>query len=57
MDNEQMQTAIRELQDAVVVMAHLEKKQSEHLVELQEFRHRTEQNLAEIADKLDGLTG
>jgi hypothetical protein len=57
MDNEQMQTAIRELQDAMVVMAHLEKKQSEHLVELQEFRHRTEQNLAEITDKLNGLIG
>ena len=57
MDNEQMQAAIRELQDAMVVMAHLEKKQSEHLVELQEFRHRTEQNLAEITDKLNGLIG
>jgi hypothetical protein len=42
---------------ATVVMAHLEKKQSEHLVELQEFRHRTEQNLAEITDKLNGLIG
>jgi phosphate uptake regulator len=59
-----MQVAIRELQDATVVMAHLEKKHAERLTdhaqeiaELAEFRRRTEQNLAEITDKLNGLIG
>jgi hypothetical protein len=41
----------------VVVVAHLEKRQPENLVELAEFRRRTEQKLAEITDKLDGLIG
>jgi len=66
-----MQSAIRELQETMVVMAHIEKKQSEHLRELVEFRiqsekfqiqadkfrARTEESLAEIADKLNGLMG
>jgi hypothetical protein len=57
MDNEHMQAAIKDLQDAVVVMAHIEKQQSEHLRDLRQFQHRTEQNLAEITDKLNGLIG
>lgn len=57
MSNEQMQTAIRELQEAVVVMAHIEKKQTEHINQLVDFRLRTETNLAEITDKLNGLIG
>jgi hypothetical protein len=57
MDNEQMQAAIKDLQDAVVVMAHIEKQQSEHIRDLRQFQHRTEQNLAEITDKLNGLIG
>jgi predicted DNA-binding ArsR family transcriptional regulator len=57
MDNEQMQAAIKDLQDAVVVMAHIEKQQSEHIRELRQFQHRTEQNLAEITDKLNSLIG
>jgi len=71
MNNEQMQMALKELQDAVVVMAHMEKRQSEQLDELLEFRRRTERNLAEITefqsrternlaeitDKLNGLIG
>ena len=71
MGNEQMQAAIKELQDTMVVMAHIEKRQSEHISELVEFRIqseklqlqsekfriRTEQNLTEIADKLNGLIG
>ena len=59
-----MQAAIREVQDAVVVMAHLEKGHTKRLkdhapeiAELAEFRRRTEQNLAEITDKLNGLIG
>jgi len=63
-DNEQMQAAIQELQDAMVVMAHIEKRQSEwiriadgQLAEIAEYRRRTEQNLAEITDKLNGLIG
>jgi predicted nucleic acid-binding Zn-ribbon protein len=57
MNNERMQAAIKELQDAMVVMAHIEKRQSEmlnvhsdYLAEIAEFRHRTEKNLAEISE-------
>jgi hypothetical protein len=64
MDNHQMQAAM-------VVMAHLEKHQTEILKqharmiekhdllleEAQEFRRRTDRNLAEITDKLNGLIG
>jgi hypothetical protein len=71
MSSEQMQSAIKELQDTMVVMAHIEKIQSEHISELVEFRIqseklqiqsekfriRTEENLAEITDKLNGLIG
>ena len=57
MNNDQMQAAIKELQEAKVVMAHIEKTQSEHIKDLTEFRIRTEQNLAEITDKLNGLIG
>jgi hypothetical protein len=64
MSDERMQAAIRELQDAMVVMAHIEKRQSEilkvhteHLAEIDEYRRRTDQNLAEITDKLNGLIG
>ena len=64
MSSEQMQVAIKELQDTMVVMAHIEKTQSEHIRELidfriqsEKFRIRTEQNLAEITDKLNGLIG
>jgi hypothetical protein len=57
MGNEQMQAAIKELQDTMVVMAHIEKTQSEHIRDLVQFRLRTEQNMAEITDKLNGLIG
>jgi hypothetical protein len=71
MSSEQMQSAIKELQDTMIVIAHIEKRQSEHISELLEFRTeseklqmqsekfrlRTEQNLAEITDKLNGLIG
>jgi hypothetical protein len=64
MSSEQMQSAIKELQDTMIVMAHIEKRQSEHISELvdfriqsEKFRLRTEENLAEITDKLNGLIG
>lgn len=57
MSNEQMRTAIRVLQEATVVMAHIEKTQSEHIRGLIDARIRTEINLAEITDKLNGLIG
>jgi molecular chaperone GrpE (heat shock protein) len=82
MNNEQMQAAMKELQDAMVVMAHMETRQTERLLreereveelaisrarveqrvlrldeESAQFRRRTEQNLAEITDKLNGLIG
>ena len=56
--------AIKDLQDNLVVIAEIEKRQSallrehsEHIAELLEFRRRTDQNLAEITDKLNGLIG
>jgi hypothetical protein len=64
MGNEQMQKAIQDLQDSMVVMAYVEKRQSEilrihteQLGEVETFRRRTEQNLAQITDKLNGLIG
>lgn len=57
MSSEQMQAAIKELQETMVVMAHIEKSQSEHIKDLVQFQLRTEQNLAEITDKLNGLIG
>ena len=64
MSSEQMRAAIKELQETMVVMAHIEKRQTEHIRELLEFRIqsekfrvRTEENLAEITDKLNGLIG
>ncbi len=82
MDNEQIQAAIKKLQDAMVVMAHMETRQAERLLrqerEIEEltlprarvdqtvlrlreetavFQRRTEQNLAEITGKLNGLIG
>ena len=59
-----MEGAIKELQDATVVMAHIEKRQSELLKEhserivlIEQYHQRTELNLAEITDKLNGLIG
>jgi len=48
----------------MIVMAHIGKIQSDHIGELvdfriesEKFRLRTEQNLAEITDKFNGLIG
>lgn len=63
--------AIRSLQDTAIVMAEIQRRQSEvqkaqagMLENLLEFRQQTEKNLAhvtirlaEITDKLDGLIG
>ena len=56
--------AIKDLQDTLVVIGEIERRQSrllrehsEHLGELLQFRRRTEQNMAEITDKLNGLIG
>ncbi len=63
--------AIKELQDNLVVIAEIERRQSAmlrehaemlhehnlHYSEILEFRRRTDQNLAEITDKLNGLIG
>ncbi len=82
MESDQIQAAIKELQDAMVVMAHMETRQTDRLVRQEKeienlalsrartdqmvrrlrkesavFRRRTEQNLAEITDKLNGLIG
>lgn len=62
---------IKELQDNLLVIAEIERRQSELLLEHSKllrkhdemigesavFQRRTEQNLAEITDKLNGLTG
>jgi hypothetical protein len=80
LDSEQIQAAIEELQDAMVVMAHMEVRQTDRLLRQEKeiedlslsrarvdqsvlrlreetavFQRRTEQNLAEITDKLNGL--
>ena len=64
MSSEQMQSAIKELQETMVVMAHIEKTQTEHIKDLvqfriqsDKFRLRTEKNLAEITEKLNRLIG
>jgi len=49
--------AIRELQDNVIVIAEIEKRQSALLKEHSEYIFRIDQNLAEITDKLNGLIG
>ena len=63
--------AIKDLQDTLVVITEIEKRQSAmlrehaeilhehnlHHNEMLEFRRRTDQNLAEITDKLNGLIG
>jgi hypothetical protein len=62
------QSAVKDLQDNLVVISEIERRQSEllkvhsqHLVlieaESAEYRRRTDQNLAEITDKLNGLIG
>jgi len=63
-----IEQAIKDLQDALIVIAEIEKRQStrlrehsERIVRLEaeslEFRRRTDQNLAKITDKLNGLIG
>ena len=59
-----IERAVKDIQDTLVVIAQIEKRQSavlrehsEHLGELLEFRRRTDQNLTEITDKLNGLIG
>jgi hypothetical protein len=67
MGNERMQSAIKGLQNTMIVMAHIEKRQSEHISELLEFRTeseklhmqsekfrtRTEQNLSGVVPKTE----
>jgi hypothetical protein len=71
MESNPLEKAVRDIQDTLVVMAHMEKRQSEHLSDLLEFRvlaetrlargekaiERAEIAIAEIADKLNGLIG
>ena len=57
MSNERMQGAMRDLQDAMAVMAQIEKMHSKRAPDLAQFQRRIEQNLAEITDKLNGLIG
>jgi predicted nucleic acid-binding Zn-ribbon protein len=59
-----IEKAVKELQDNLLVIAEIERRQtallrqhSELHAESEEFRRRTEQNLAEISDKLNGLIG
>ncbi len=59
-----VENAIKELKDNLLVIAEIERRQSELLREHSEliaestvFQRRTEQNLAEITDKLNGLIG
>jgi hypothetical protein len=58
MGNEQMESAIRKLQETTILLSHIEKRQTEKLqLQSEKFRIRTEESLAEIADKLNGLIG
>ncbi|MSV35854.1 MAG: hypothetical protein EXQ47_09685 [Bryobacterales bacterium] len=59
-----IEQAVKDIQDTLVVIAQIEKRQSamlrehaEHRGELLEFRRRTDRNLAEITGKLNGLIG
>lgn len=70
-----LEKAVKDLQDNLLVLAEIERRQSallrEHSepivaneayvarlnAEAAEFRRRTDQNLAEITDKLNGLIG
>jgi hypothetical protein len=63
MSSEQMQSAIKELQDTVIVMAHIENMQSANREPAQpdgrseELQRRIEKNLAKITEKLNRLIG
>jgi hypothetical protein len=63
-----IEAAIKDLQDSMVVIGYIEKRHAERLLahenwitehgaEMQEYRRRIDQNLAEITDKLNGLIG
>jgi hypothetical protein len=63
-----LEQAVKDLQDNLVVISEIERRQSELLkfhserlvlieAESAEYRRRTDQNLAEISDKLNGLIG
>ena len=63
-----LQQAVKELQDTLIVISEIERRQSAMLKEHSErivamelhgaqFRERTEGNLAEMTDKLNGLIG
>ena len=63
-----LERAVKDLQDNLVVISEIERRQSELLklhserlvlieAETAEYRLRTGQNLAEITDKLNGLIG
>ena len=63
--------AIKELQNSLVVITEVHRESTailrqhneileehnRHFAELQEYRRRTDQNLSEITDKLNGLIG
>jgi len=80
MENEPVQAAIKRLEDAMVVMAYMEARQTDRLLRQEKeiedlsvaralvdhtvlrlreesavFQRRTDQNLAEMTDKLNGL--
>lgn len=63
-----LEQAVKDLQDNLIVISEIERRQSELLkvhserlvlieAESAEYRRRTDQNLAEITDKLNGLIG
>jgi hypothetical protein len=63
-----IEAAIKNLQDSMIVISEIERRQSdlllthskwiaEHDSEIKEYRRRTDQNLTEITDKLNGLIG
>jgi len=63
MSNEPMQSAIKELQDTVSILAHIDEMQSadrepaQHDSRSEKLQRRIEKNLAEITEKLNRLIG
>lgn len=63
MSNDQMQAAKKELQEAMVILSHINKMEcvSRELgspsIQSDELRLRIEKNLAEISEKLNRLIG
>jgi endonuclease III len=63
MSSEQMQSAMKELQESMAVLARIDKMQSvspdavQESIESEKLQRRIQKNLAEISEKLNRLIG